>query len=133
MPKFLIVIIIVVVVGLLVWFFYPRAQVVRLIVCPGAANNEPDLDFEDKDVVVRWSHLFGTKVKFKNESLYDGVHIKIDCTNFFKNPQSELDFTLAIGESKTLTLRRDLPSGEICDYEVDPYCKLPGPRLIKRP
>jgi len=133
MPKFLIIIIIVVVVGLLVWFFFPRAQVVRLIVCPGAANDEPDLDYAEKEVIVRWSHVFGTKVKFKNDSNFDGVHIQIPCTDFFKNPSSDLDFTLAIGESKTLTLKKDLPSEKVCEYKVDPYCKLPGPKLIKRP
>ena len=133
MPKFLIIIIIVVVVGLLVWFFFPRAQVVRLIVCPGAANDEPKLDPEEKDVFVRWHHLFGTKVKFKNDSNYDGVHIQIPCTDFFKNPSSDLDFTLAIGESKTLTFQKNLPSGKECTYKVDPHCILPGPKLIKKP
>ena len=131
MPKFLIAIIVVIVIAVLIWLFYPRVQVVKLIPLPG--SNEPDLEHPKMDVLVRWNHIFGSKVRFVNESRFDGVLIQIPCTEFFTNPPSDLDFTLALGESRTLTLRRDIPSGAKCTYKVDPYGGLPGPELIKRP
>jgi hypothetical protein len=134
MFKIIIAIIVVIVIGLLVWFFcFPPAQVVRLIECAGAANDEPDLEEDPKEVFVRWNHIFGAKVKFKNDSKFDGARISITCTDFFNNPASELDFTLAIGESKTLELRKDIPDNQVCEYILDPYCKTPGPSLIKKP
>jgi len=134
MVKIIIAIIVIILIILFVWLVVlPPAQVVRLIVCPAAANDEPDLETRDTVISDHWYHPFGDKVKFKNDSNYDGVQITIRSTDFFQGTQSEVVFTLGIGESRKFTIRDDLPSGKICNFDVNPFCKTPGPTLIKRP
>ena len=132
MWKIIVGIIVVILLILLVWqVFLPPAHVVRLIDCddsPLPLGESQEMDIKDS-----WFHAAAEKVKFKNDSQYDGVQIEIPCTDFFVEPASELVFTLGVGESKTLTMRDGLQSEKECNVQINPSCVTPGPTLIKKP
>jgi hypothetical protein len=113
-----------------------EGHVIRLVVCPGATNNEPKIEGWEDGVVYefedRWYCLKGPRLKIQNDSNHPGVKIIIPKDFFEEAPNGEA-FSLAKGDTRSFTMKKGLASGFKSSIEIRDLCGHPGPTLIKRP